>query len=47
MCERILLHTLSFDVNVIHPHNIAVKYVKKINGGPKFRQTVWNFMNDR
>jgi len=46
ICERILLHTLSFDVSVEHPHNDSLRYVKEIGGGSDLKQTTWNFLND-
>mmetsp|Transcript_5365 Transcript_5365/g.7100 ORF Transcript_5365/g.7100 Transcript_5365/m.7100 type:complete len:264 (-) Transcript_5365:258-1049(-) len=46
VCERILLHTLSFDVSVEHPHNDSLRYVKEVGGGSDLKQTAWNFLND-
>mmetsp|Transcript_9374 Transcript_9374/g.26588 ORF Transcript_9374/g.26588 Transcript_9374/m.26588 type:complete len:295 (+) Transcript_9374:100-984(+) len=52
LCERVLLHSLSFDVSVTHPHIHAFNILKKLRslGGQKglseFRQTSWNFLND-
>eukprot|EP00924_Labyrinthula_sp_SR-Ha-C_P015890 maker-scaffold_4-snap-gene-12.2-mRNA-1 protein AED:0.33 eAED:0.33 QI:81/1/1/1/1/1/2/56/266 len=56
LCERILLHTLSFEVNQQHPHNslyslsnhflAAHKLIQKIKGGPKMQSDSWKFLND-
>ena len=52
LCERVLLHSLSFDVSVTHPHLHAFELLKKlrVQGGPKAlsecRQVSWNFLND-
>mmetsp|Transcript_10167 Transcript_10167/g.17911 ORF Transcript_10167/g.17911 Transcript_10167/m.17911 type:complete len:293 (-) Transcript_10167:2845-3723(-) len=51
LCERVLLHSLSFDVSVTHPHLHAFNLLKKlVPGGNKglgeFRQASWNFLND-
>ncbi len=50
--ERVLLHNLSFDVSVSHPHLQVVAILKKLRSthgnGPmaQFRQVAWNFVND-
>ncbi|GBG24539.1 Cyclin-T1-4 [Hondaea fermentalgiana] len=50
LCERVLLHTLSFDVSVVHPHVSAVEIIREIaKPGKKtneFRLASWTFLND-
>ncbi|KAJ6648700.1 Cyclin-K [Pseudolycoriella hygida] len=48
--ERILLQTIKFDLQVEHPHNFLMKYVKCLKGErvkqQKIVQMAWNFVND-
>lgn len=48
--ERILLHTIKFDLEVEHPYNFLVKYAKSLNENvkklQKMVQMAWNFVND-
>lgn len=50
LCERVLLHTLSFDVSVDHPHVSAVEIIKNVAKPAKkfneFRLASWTFLND-
>jgi len=52
--ERIVLQTLSFDLNVVHPHKIMIKMCKALTRtgalsrakGRDFAQHTFNFLND-
>jgi cyclin T len=52
--ERIVLQTLSFDLNVVHPHTIMIKMCKQLTKAPAFSsvkprdfaQHAFNFLND-
>jgi len=52
LCERVLLHTMSFNVSITHPHLPAFEIIKQM-AGPcnaadlnEYRQAAWNFCND-
>ena len=49
LCERMLLHTLSFNISVEAAHAHAVKQVQKIapgQEGEELRQVAWSILND-
>jgi len=50
LCERVLLHTMAFDVSVVHPHVSANNFIRNIrrSEGPmhEFRLASWTFLND-
>ena len=47
MYERILLQTLTFDLDITHPYQPLLRQVKLIGGKRKLAQVAWNFVNDR
>lgn len=49
-CERVLLHTIEFDLSVDHPYQYLVKLVREVKGPSQgqreLAQIAWNFVND-
>lgn len=51
IAERVILHTIAFDLSVDHPYKYLLQLVKKVKGGDKvgskqLAQASWNFVND-
>ncbi|KAH7286385.1 hypothetical protein KP509_32G005000 [Ceratopteris richardii] len=47
LAENLVLRTLDFDLNIIHPYKRLVSAVKKLNITQKsLTQVAWNFLND-
>eukprot|EP00597_Dinobryon_sp_UTEXLB2267_P006808 CAMPEP_0170096614 /NCGR_PEP_ID=MMETSP0019_2-20121128/28703_1 /TAXON_ID=98059 /ORGANISM="Dinobryon sp., Strain UTEXLB2267" /LENGTH=454 /DNA_ID=CAMNT_0010318663 /DNA_START=199 /DNA_END=1563 /DNA_ORIENTATION=+ len=53
ICERILLQTLNFDLNILHPYSICIGKIKELRNNfvdtstrEMMMQTCFNFVND-
>lgn len=44
--EILILETVCFDLNIIHPYDLMVEIVKQMNGTKMLAQLTWVFIND-
>ena len=44
--ERVILHTMAFDLCIQHPYDFVVGQVKRLKGNKDMLQLAWNFIND-
>ena len=44
--EQILLRNLNFNVNIIHPHNYLLYFIRKLNGIQELAKLSWCICND-
>ena len=44
--ERVILHTMAFDLCIQHPYDFVVGQVTRLKGNKDMLQLAWNFIND-